>query len=453
MDDPHAKDIEGQVSNEPKLSVEPSEGSSGIEAFDDPDLFPEGGWVAYRVVIGCFVGFIGTLGFVNATGVIQTYVTTNILKDSPESDVGWIFSVYNFMAFGSTLVSGPVFDRVGARIPLLIGIVLQTVGFMCLSVSTEVYQFVLGYGILAGLGTSFTFAPFLGAISHFFLKKRAQAIGAAYMGGALGGIIFPLVFRSLFPKVGFGWGIRIGAFMVFGFLLIGFALIADRKEEIHAGHNYQSGGVIKQIVQSIDLTVFKDKIYTCLVLALLGNGFAFLISLTYIPSYAVANGVPQNSSYLLLVVFNAMSIPGRVIPGYYADKYGRFNMLCLIALLSTMAFCIIWIPPPIGHTLTGLYVFSGCYGFTSGSILSLAPACIGQICHTRDFGKRYGTAYFALSFGDLIGIPIGGAIIGSGNSVKGFDHLVIFITVLSAMGTIAAFSARYFYAGVKMIKV
>ena len=129
-------------------------------------------------------------------------------------------------------------------------------------------------------------------------------------------------------------------------------------------------------------------------------------------------------------------------------------MLCVVGLTSTLAFAIIWLPPPIGHTRVGIYLFSAIYGFTSGSILSIAPACVGQICHTKDFGKRYGTAYFALSFADLLGIPIGGAFIGTNTySVKGYDNMVIFITVLSAIGTIAALVARYLHGGLKWVIV
>lgn len=457
-----SSDIEGRGSNSSEIKLIEDIG------LDDPDTFPEGGRKANLSVLGAFIGLIGTLGFVNASGVIQSYISSNILMHESESNIGWIFSIYNFMSFGLSLIVGPIFDRIGCKIPIFAGIILQTAGFMCLSVSRELYQFILSYSILGGIGTSLTFSPFLGVCSHHFLRKRAQAIGLAYVGGAVGGIIFPLVFRSLFPKLGFGWAIRISAFMVFAFLTIGWLLVVDRADElnkiermkveketgIEVSDNDGASQIVLQILQSIDLMVFKDKIYSLLVLSLLGNGFAFLISLTYIPSYASANGAGQSASFLLMVVFNSMSIPGRIIPGILADKYGRFNTLCIINLLSTMAFFIVWLPPPVGHKLIGIYIFSGFYGFTSGSILSLAPACIGQICETKDFGKRYGTAYFALSFGDLIGIPIGGVIIGASKSqIKGFDNLVIFISVLSFVGTVSAFGARILYKGFKFMAV
>lgn len=456
------KDIEGkgyEVEN-PK-DFKDSESDDGIVLLDDPSLFPEGGLRAYTVVVGAFIGFIGTLGFVNSLGVLQTYITTNILISTSESKIGWIFSIYGFLSFGLTLILGPVFDRLGCKIPLFVGLIMQTTGFMCMSLSTELYQFILSFSILGGLGTSLTFAPLLGCISHWFYRNRAQVVGLAYVGGAIGGIIFPLLFRSLLPKVGFGWTIRIGAFMVFAFLLTGFLLVADRKEIIQKAHvknkeddePIQKEKITSEILKSIDFRVFKDPIYSGLVLALLFNGFAFLITLTYMPSYAVANRAHQNSSYLLLVVFNSMSIPGRIIPGIIADRYGRFNTLCIIATTSTIAFCIIWLPPPIGHKTVSIYIFAGVYGFTSGSVLSLTPACIGQICKTKDFGKRAGTAFFILSFGDLFGVPIGGAIIGKNELVLGFDHLVIFISVLSFLGAVSAYVSRYLYKGFRLVKV
>lgn len=422
------------------------------EHLDDPDLFPEGGFQAYMVVVGSFFGLIGVLAFVNSAGVMENYVKEHILDQTPTSTIAWIFAVSNFLGFGGTVILGPIFDRVGARIPIAIGTVLTTLGIMCMSVSTQFYQFFLSYGIAMGLGTAFTFGPFVGVVSHYFYKKRGQTVGLAYIGGAVGGLCYPLIFLNLYPKIGYGWTIRIMGFLSLSFLSIGLVMVKDRKHvfnEIDANASLKS--VILDIVKSIDLTCFKDKTYTMLVLTMLGNGFAFLVTLTYLPSYAVECGFPASKSYLLLTVFNAFSIPGRLVPGYLADNFGAFNTLCGSCSLSTLTFVVIWLPHPIGHSIVGLFIFAGMYGFASGSLLSLTPTCIGVISKTKDFGKRSGTAFLVLSCGDLFGIVIGGAIIGKG-SILNYDHLVIFVVICSLFGTIGACIARYFYAGIKMVK-
>ncbi|KAK6203457.1 major facilitator superfamily domain-containing protein [Scheffersomyces amazonensis] len=378
----------------------------GPEIFlDDPDKFPEGGKEAYRVLLGSFLGLTGVLAFVNSAGVLENYIQDELLPDVKTSTIGWIFSLFNFLGFGMTLVSGPIFDKIGCKIPIAIGTILLTLGFMFASLSSTIYQLILSYGILGGCGIALTFGPFVGVLSHYFLKKRAMAIGGAYIGGAIGGVVFPIMFRSLFPKLGWGWTVRIGGFICFTLLTLGLILVKDRHKEFQDPNNTDS--ITKQVFKSIDFRIFKNKVYTSLVLALFGNGFAFLITMTYLPSYAVALGSSSSTSYLLLVVFNSLSIPGRVIPSYIADKYGRFNAVCIISTISTLAFFLIWVNRKSGHTIGGLFAFAAVFGFSSGSILSLTPATIGQVFTVDKIGAGIGTAFFVLSFGDLIGIPIG----------------------------------------------
>ncbi|ODV78969.1 MFS general substrate transporter [Suhomyces tanzawaensis NRRL Y-17324] len=431
--------------------MENNDGDNLMALLDDPSRFPEGGTRAYLVLLGSCIGLTGVLSFTNSVGVFEGHIS-QMLPDTPLLTIGWIFSVNNFLLFGMTLILGPIFDHIGCKIPILVGTTLMTVGYMCMSVSTTTYQFILSYGILGGFGVAFTFGPFVAVLTHYFLKKRAMAIGLAYIGGALGGVIFPIMFRSLIPKIGFGWSVRIGSFISLSFLLTGWALVSDRHTEFQKDNPNSQLPVLTQILKSIDFKVFKNKTYSCLVLGLLGNGLAFLLAITYLPSYAIAFGFSPHKAYMLLVVFNACSIPGRVIPSLLADRYGRFNLVCCISLLSTLAFFVVWVNRPVAHTLTGLYVFAAWFGFSSGSILSLSPAAIGQIFKVEDIGAGIGTAFFIMSFGDLIGIPIGGAITNSRTGAS-FDHLVLFLALACLCGTTGSFVARWLYGGPKWVIV
>lgn len=54
----------------------------------------------------------------------------------------------------------------------------------------------------------------------YFHKRRAIAGGFAIAGSSLGGVIFPIMVVHLLPKVGFGWTMRICAFLILGLLII-----------------------------------------------------------------------------------------------------------------------------------------------------------------------------------------------------------------------------------------
>ncbi|KAI3404635.2 hypothetical protein KGF56_002580 [Candida oxycetoniae] len=414
-----------------------------LHTLDDPAKFPNA-WnlKAMLTLLGSFIGLIGSLGFVNTAGVISTYLSENTLKGESQTTISWIFSLYNFFAFGGCLISGVVFDRFGCRIPVFCGGIAMFLGLLCTSFCYKVWQFILAYGVLAGFGAAFTFGPFIAVLSHWFLSKRALAVGAAYTGGGVGGVIFPLIFRALFPKVGFGWTIRVGAFISLFFLLLGWALVSDRNKEFA---EYTEDNIFKQIYDSIDFRIMiKNPLFTVIVTGLLFNGIAFLITLVELPTYSTMRGFSESESYLLIVVFNSFSIPGRIIPSFAADHgFGRFNTFCVINVLSLISFCVIWVP--FGHWLKALFVFAGCFGFTSGSVLSLSASLVSSIVKTADVGKGLGTAFFILSLGDLFGLPIASAFINE--NPESYDHLVYFLTSCAFVGACVSFVSRYMYGG------
>ena len=79
-------------------------------------------------------------------------------------------------------------------------------------------------------------------------------------------------------------------------------------------------------------------------------------------------------------------------------------------MIITVAFCLVttlalWLPSAymhdgnVGGAKALMIVFALMYGFGSGSGITLTPVCVGQICETREYGKKYGTCYFFVSFG------------------------------------------------------
>lgn len=52
------------------------------------------------------------------------------------------------------------------------------------------------------------FCPSMALCSTYFHKKRGWAIGVGVVGSATGGIVLPVVVKTLLPKVGFAWTMR-----------------------------------------------------------------------------------------------------------------------------------------------------------------------------------------------------------------------------------------------------
>lgn len=62
--------------------------------------YPEGGTRAWLVVLGSFLGMTAGFGYMNTIGVYHAYIAEHQLLNYSESSIGWVFSLYIFLAFG-----------------------------------------------------------------------------------------------------------------------------------------------------------------------------------------------------------------------------------------------------------------------------------------------------------------------------------------------------------------
>lgn len=160
-------------------------------------------------------------------------------------------------------------------------------------------------------------------------------------------------------------------------------------------------------------------------------------------------------AYQIIAIFNAFSVLGRWLPGYFADKVGRYNCM-LAALVLCMASSLgLWLPAAVlsgqaehessNTTIFALLVtFCILFGFGSGSNISLTPVCVSMLCDTEEYGRYYATCYTMVALGTLTGIPIAGALI------QACDGAYWGVALFTGLCYIVAFAA---YGAVRVMKV
>ncbi|CAM9020267.1 unnamed protein product [Wickerhamomyces anomalus] len=278
---------------------------------EDASEFPDGG-VAWLVVLGSFLGLIPVFGLLNSIGSIQTYISSNQLSGISGSVTGWIFSIYLAIAGYGCVFSGTLFDRLGRTFPMLIGTILYSVGLFATAECTTVYQFILAFGVCVGLGTALNMTPLIGCVSHFFFKKRALATGIATIGGSVGGIFMPIMLRRLYVNVGYKWAIRILAFICTSCLVSSYLLTRER---LSKDEEYKKLPFSKQLTtyftSSLDFRALRDKRFLFCVLAILFSEMSLTTALTYLPEYALHQGISEDNAYLLVTLMNVVGIFGR----------------------------------------------------------------------------------------------------------------------------------------------
>lgn len=289
--------------------------------------------------------------------------------------------------------------------------------------------------MLCGTGTSLLFTPSIAAVGHYFFERRGLATGIASTAGSLGGVVFPLMLQSLFVKVGWGWAIRILAFICITLAIAGNFLIRSRLPPA-AGESPHP-----------NFRIFKNTPFLLTTVAVFFVEFALFIPLTYISSYAISKGFTEDFALRLPTILNTGSFVGRILPGYYADKIGPFNANMISVILSIIACLCVWLP--VGQTTAGVVIFSLMFGFCSGSNISLIPVSIGRLCKTQNYGRYYATCYTFVSIACLVGIPIAGRIL----TANGGDYmgLIIFTGAVYFVSLVAFVAAKVSVVGWKML--
>ncbi|KAK7449285.1 hypothetical protein VKT23_013428 [Stygiomarasmius scandens] len=169
----------------------------------------------------------------------------------------------------------------------------------------------------------------------------------------------------------------------------------------------------------------------------------------YLQLYAVDLGIDPTLAFYALPILNASSIAGRLLPNFFADKIGPFNMIipCLTAT-SILLFSFFGV-----RDFAAVVVMGILYGFTSGSYLSLIPSIIGQLSkYSTQPGLRMGFAFTNVGVWMLVGAPIEGALLHPDPSTPGlfyWSRCIVFSAVMVICGALGMFLSRTLFVKAK----
>ncbi|OTB03782.1 hypothetical protein M426DRAFT_321497 [Hypoxylon sp. CI-4A] len=330
------------------------------------------------------------------------------------------------MLFFCGLFSGKLTDSYGPRWPLLFGSVLHVFGMMMVSLSKEYYQFFLAQSVVSGIGTSFLFYPTIAAAGTWFKRHRALAFGIMVSGSSVGGVILPIMVQRLIVEVGFGWAMRITAFLLLALLIFGNIAVKSRLAPVRTPFTLREYVVPFTEVPFLLLALGSFFIY-----------FGAFLPFNFIIVQAEEAGLDADLANYLIPIINAASVFGRILPAHLGDVYGVFNVCILFTLFSGVISLAIWLP---AASSAALVVFVVLYGFSSGLMLAIIPALVASISDVQKMGFRVGALYAFSSFGVLTGSPIAGAIVTSQRG--GYSGLKIFCGISLLMGGVFVILSR-----------
>jgi OFA family oxalate/formate antiporter-like MFS transporter len=365
------------------------------------------------------------LGINLALGILYTWsIFKMTIKESIVANDGlfnWSLSSLNdpyavcCLVFAFTMIfAGRLQDRISPRITAVIGGVLTGSGLILISFSTSWISWILGFGILMGMGLGFGYASATPpAIKWFPPAKTGMIAGIVVAGFGLASVYIAPLGIFLIAKFGLSQSMLIFgvAFLVIVSALAQF-LVNPPEGYVHpdapkvtkasaaATVNYTPGEMMKT-----------NTFYKLWVIFCVASGAGLMII------GGVAGMAKQGMGDMAWVVVALMAVgnaSGRVVAGILSDRIGRTNTLFIMLVFQAVViFSLLFITPT---QVVLLVLAASLIGFNYGTNLSLFPSAIKDFFGLKNFGVNYGLVFSAWGVGGFIFPRVSQMIVAQTNS-------------------------------------
>ena len=178
------------------------------------------------------------------------------------------------MAMGSNFFFGPIAsalcDRFGCCVVTFAGAFLSVLGLCLTSFMQEVRKMYVTYGLVWGLGSSFSFTSSIVVLSEYFDERLALANGIATSGSGVGSLVAGPVINYLLASVGWKHSMHIlSAFA--GLLCIAAVIFRGSKGR-------------RECTKLFDTSIWKSKAYVLWVTTVAVFQFGYLIPFIHLVS-------------------------------------------------------------------------------------------------------------------------------------------------------------------------
>ena len=336
-----------------------------------------------------------------ALGILYAW---SIFKSAIEKDFGWDPARLNdpyavcCLVFSFVMIlGGRCQDRFGPKWTAVLGGVLVAAGLGISSQSSDYLVWVLGFGVLAGIGIGFGYsAATPPALKWFPASMTGKIAGVVVAGFGLAPLYIAPLTDLLLKKGGVGFATLFYS-LFFLISVCGLAMLLKNPEEkaLVAGKNSPT---LQVSVQPLGLFVRKD-FYLLWMIYFIASGAGLMV-------ISSINGMAKKSmgemAFLAVVVLALGNASGRVVAGFVSDKIGRKATLLGVTILQ--AICML-LAVPVTETLSFpilLVLLATAIGFHYGANLCLFPAFAKDLYGLKNFGVNYGILFTAWGAGGFV---------------------------------------------------
>lgn len=358
---------------------------------------------------GWTVTFAG-MGINLALGILYTW---SMFKGAIEKDFGWQGSQLNdpyalcclVFAF-AMILAGRCQDRFGPRVTATIGGILVGLGFLLCSTTQSYGTWLLGFGVLAGIGIGFGYSSATPpALKWFPPSKTGMIAGLVVAGFGLAPVYLAPVSKFL-----------LGHFQVEKSMLylgVAFVVIVCGLAQLlinpPTGYNAAatsppSGGVAPKPAAANHSTpseILRQPLFWLLwVIYFIGAGAGLMVIGSISGMAKTSMGELAFVAVAIMAIGNA---GGRILAGTLSDKIGRKWTLMLVLLVQALLmFAAIPVTGSKETAAVVIVLIAALIGANYGANLSLFPSITKDLWGLKSFGMNYGVLFTAWGVGGLV---------------------------------------------------
>ena len=367
------------------------------------------------------------LGINLALGILYTWsIFKQAIKESVMAKDGvfnWDIASLNdpyavccLMFTVAMVFAGRIQDKLSPRVTAVIGGLLTGAGLIVISQSNALSAWILGFGVLTGLGLGFGYASATPpAIKWFPASKTGMIAGIVVAGFGLASVYIAPLANFLIAKFGLSQSMLIFgvAFMAVVCILSMF-LVNPPQGYVPANAASTNKGAVAPPppVNYYPMQMLKTAaFYKLWVMYFIGAGAALIII------GGVAGMAKKSMGDLAWVVVALMAVGnagGRIVAGMVSDKIGRTRTLLItMSLQSVVIFSLLF----IGESEAVLLMAAATMvGFNYGTNLSLFPSATKDYFGLKNFGINYGLVFSAWGIAGFIFPRVSQMIVASTGS-------------------------------------
>ncbi len=335
-----------------------------------------------------------------------------------------------------SVMSGKIFSKINIKLLMRIASLTISISYFTYSLANSLAEFYL-ITIIASVSSAFlTTLPLSLIINNWFYDKKGLAIGLAFMGSGIGGMILNALTGVWIELYGFRIAYRfLSVIMAVILIPCVFFIIEIDPKDINFKPFYSNGCRTVQIQGTGDGITLSEAAKTIkfwiLMLCFMAGSMALATSFFTISPHMIDSGYNlTTSAYITALTMGALAL-SKLILGKMFDNFGlRVSVIVSILLNIAGLLGLIFVNYKV---LLIIIVIGTGFGNAFGTIAF--PIITARIYGQKDFSSIYGLFSAAGSLGGVIAPTINGMVFDKTGS---YDTSYICMIILS-VGIIAIF--------------